>query len=89
MRGFRRALLGAGLLLIAGPGRAAPPGAEAPAMAAAPTTPEAATAAAARFNAAIDAWDLELAAAWLRLLVGFDLVYAVVCLALFRFVVEA
>ncbi len=30
-----------------------------------------------------------VAAAWLRLLVGFDLVYAVVCLVLFRFVVEA
>ena len=33
--------------------------------------------------------DLVLAGAWLRLLVGFDLAYAVVCLALFRFVVEA
>jgi heme exporter protein B len=33
--------------------------------------------------------DLALAGAWLRLLVGFDLAYAVVCLALFRFVVEA
>lgn len=33
--------------------------------------------------------DLELAAAWLRLLVGFDLVYAVTCTFLFRFVVEA
>jgi len=33
--------------------------------------------------------DPTLAAAWLRLLVGFDLAYAVVCLVLFRFVVEA
>ena len=33
--------------------------------------------------------DLALAGAWLRLLVGFDLAYTVVCLALFRFVVEA
>lgn len=63
MQGSLRALLGAGLLLIAGSGRAAPPGADASATAAAPTTPEAATAAATRFNAAIDAWDLDLAAA--------------------------
>lgn len=33
--------------------------------------------------------DLELASAWLRLLLGFDLVYAVICTALFRYVVEA
>ena len=40
-------------------------------------------------NAIVGSGDLALADAWLRLLVGFDLVYAVVCLALFRFVVEA
>lgn len=40
-------------------------------------------------HALADAGDLALAGAWLRLLVGFDLVYAVVCIALFRFVVEA
>jgi len=40
-------------------------------------------------NALVGSGDLDLAWAWLRLLVGFDLVYAVVCLALFRFVVEA
>lgn len=40
-------------------------------------------------NALVGSGDLELAWAWLRLLVGFDLVYAVVCLVLFRFVVEA
>lgn len=40
-------------------------------------------------NAIVGLGDLELAAAWLRLLVGVDLVYAVVCLALFRFIVEA
>lgn len=40
-------------------------------------------------NAIVGAGDLALADAWLRLLVGFDLVYAVVCLVLFRFVVEA
>jgi heme exporter protein B len=40
-------------------------------------------------NALVGASDFELAFAWLRLLVGFDLVYAVVCLTLFRFVVEA
>lgn len=39
-------------------------------------------------NAIVGAGDLALAGAWLRLLVGFDLVYAVLCLALFRFVVE-
>ncbi len=32
--------------------------------------------------------DLELAAGWLRLLVGFDLVYAVLCTAIYHFVVE-
>jgi heme exporter protein B len=40
-------------------------------------------------NALVGSGDLDLAWAWLRLLVGFDLVYAVVCLVLFRFVVEA
>ena len=40
-------------------------------------------------NALVGSGDLGLAWAWLRLLVGFDLVYAVVCLVLFRFVVEA
>lgn len=40
-------------------------------------------------NALVGSNDFELAWAWLRLLVGFDLVYAVVCLVLFRFVVEA
>jgi heme exporter protein B len=40
-------------------------------------------------GAIVGSGDLELAAAWLRLLVGFDLVYAVVCTTLFRFVVEA
>jgi heme exporter protein B len=40
-------------------------------------------------NSIVGLGDLELATAWLRLLVGFDLVYAVVCLVLFRFVVEA
>jgi heme exporter protein B len=40
-------------------------------------------------NALVGSNDPELAFAWLRLLVGFDLVYAVVCLTLFRFVVEA
>lgn len=40
-------------------------------------------------NAIVGSGDLALADAWLRLLVGFDLVYAVVCLTLFRFVVEA
>jgi heme exporter protein B len=40
-------------------------------------------------NAIAGPGDLYLAWAWLRLLVGFDLVYAVVCLTLFRFVVEA
>jgi heme exporter protein B len=40
-------------------------------------------------NALVGPNDFELAFAWLRLLVGFDLVYAVVCLTLFRFVVEA
>jgi tetratricopeptide (TPR) repeat protein len=62
------ALLGAGLLLIAGPGHTAPPGTEVPATPAnAPTpealTPEALDAAVARFNAAVDAWDLDAAAA--------------------------
>jgi heme exporter protein B len=32
--------------------------------------------------------DLDLAAGWLRLLVGFDLVYAVLCTAIYHFVVE-
>lgn len=40
-------------------------------------------------NALVGSGDVELAWAWLRLLTGFDLVYAVVCLVLFRFVVEA
>ena len=40
-------------------------------------------------NALVGSNDLDLAWAWLRLLVGFDLVYAVVCLVLFRYVVEA
>lgn len=40
-------------------------------------------------NAIVGLDDLELAGAWLRLLVGFDLVYAVTCTGLFRFVVEA
>jgi heme exporter protein B len=40
-------------------------------------------------HALVDPGDVALAGAWLRLLVGFDLAYAVVCVALFRFVVEA
>jgi len=59
LRGPLGALLGAAVLLGAGSSRAAP-AADAPATA---TSPEAASAAAARFNAAIDAWDLEQAAA--------------------------
>ncbi len=39
-------------------------------------------------GALIAADDLELAAGWLRLLVGFDLVYAVLCTAIYHFVVE-
>ena len=63
------ALLGAALLLIAAPGHSAPPGADAPPTAAdAPTTTadaptEADDAATARFNSALDAWDLDTAAA--------------------------
>lgn len=45
--------------------------------------------AAVRASGALVAGDPELAGAWLRLLVGFDLVYAVTCTTLFRFVVEA
>ena len=45
--------------------------------------------AAVRASGALVAGDSELAGAWLRLLVGFDLVYAVTCTTLFRFVVEA
>jgi heme exporter protein B len=40
-------------------------------------------------NAIVGLATSELAGAWLRLLVGFDLVYAVTCTTLFRFVVEA
>lgn len=39
-------------------------------------------------SALVGSDDLELAAGWLRLLVGFDLVYAVLCTAIYHFVVE-
>ncbi len=39
-------------------------------------------------GALIGSDDLELAGGWLRLLVGFDLVYAVLCTAIYHFVVE-
>ena len=39
-------------------------------------------------GALVGAGDLELAQGWLRLLVGFDLVYAVLCTAIYHFVVE-
>ncbi len=58
--GPAHALLGAALLLIATPGRGAPPEADAPPIAADPTTSDAANT---RFNAALDAWDLDAAAA--------------------------
>jgi len=58
--GPAHALLGAALLLIATPGRGAPPEADAPAIAADLTTSDAANT---RFNAALDAWDLDAAAA--------------------------
>lgn len=45
--------------------------------------------AAVRASGAVLADEPELVGAWLRLLVGFDLAYAVTCTALFRFVVEA
>ncbi|MBA3547938.1 MAG: hypothetical protein H0T76_15755 [Nannocystis sp.] len=67
--GLLHALLGAALLLIAAPGHGAPPGADAPptpadapAIPAAASMPEAVDAATARFNAALDAWDLDTAA---------------------------